>query len=396
VYNILLLGLVSFLTDVSTEMIYPLIPLYLVSVLGATPAAVGLIEGIAESLASLLKVFSGAVSDRLARRKPLALLGYGLSAFAKIPIIAAVSWAWVLWGRVGDRFGKGVRTAPRDALIAESAREGAMGSAFGLHRLLDTLGAVLGVTLAYYFFTRCGDYRSVFVWSLVPAFAGTAAILLVREAKRRRPAPPPGEKPLMASWPGRVLAGWRDLDCRLKKFLAVVFLFALGNSSNQFLILRAADLGFTAGDAVLLYLVFNIVYALASFPAGVLSDRIGRRVLLVAGYAVYGAVYLGMAAAGPGLAVWLLFGLYGLYSGATEGVEKALVAEMAPAEKKASLLGLHATLVGIGLFPASFLAGLLWKYIGPSAPFYFGGILGILAAAALLVVLAGGRTGRCA
>ncbi len=394
-FNILILGLVSFLTDVSTEMIYPLIPLYLVSVLGATPAAVGLIEGIAESLASLLKVFAGAVSDRLERRKPLALLGYGLSSFAKIPIIMAVSWTWVLWGRVGDRFGKGVRTAPRDALIAESAREGAMGSAFGLHRLLDTLGAVLGVALAYYFFTRQGDYRPIFVWSLVPAFAGTAVIFLVREAKSRRGVSPVKQKHSIAALPGRIRANWRDLDPRLKKFLAVVFVFALGNSSNQFLILRAADLGFGPADAVLLYLAFNIVYALASFPAGALSDRIGRRVLLVAGYTVYGLVYLGMAAAGgPGLAVWLLFGLYGLYSGATEGVEKALVAEMAPAEQKASLLGLHATLVGIGLLPASVLAGLLWRFLGPAAPFCFGGTLGILAAVALGVILAGERTGR--
>jgi len=378
-WNIILLGLVSLLTDISSEMIYPLVPLYLVGKLGVTPAIVGLIEGIAESLASLLKVFSGAVSDKFQKRKPLAIFGYGLSELFKIPIILAVSWTWVLWGRIGDRFGKGVRTAPRDALIAESVVPGKMGWAFGLHRMLDTLGAVIGVALAFYFFTRYeGNYKAVFIWSLIPASLGVGLLFLLREVKGKN-------KNLKKQFS----VNWHSLHPRLKKFLIVVFLFALGNSSNQFLLLRASDLGYSTQDIILLYLVFNVIYTLAAFPAGALSDRIGRRALLVAGYLFYGLVYLGFAIVSKGQHLWLLFGFYGVYNAVTEGVEKALVAEISPEDQKATLLGLHATLVGIGLLPASIIGGVLWKYFGASATFYFGGVMGLLAAAGLAVVLAG-------
>jgi len=384
-WNIILLGLVSLLTDISSEMVYPLIPLYLVGKLGATPAIVGIIEGIAESLASLLKVFSGAASDKFQKRKPLAIFGYGFSGLSKILIILAVSWPWVLWGRIGDRFGKGIRTAPRDALIAESADPAKMGWAFGLHRMLDTLGAVIGVVLAFYFFTSYkGDYRAVFIWSLLPAFLGVITLFI---AKEKKVAAKSLKKP--------ILLNWSSLNPRLKKFLIVVFLFALGNSSNQFLLLRASDLGFSIQNVILLYLVFNVIYTLAAFPAGVLSDRIGRRALLVTGYVFYGLVYLGFAMASKGQYLWLLFGLYGLYSAATEGIEKALVAEIAPADQKATLLGLHATMVGIGLLPASVIGGALWNYFGSSATFYFGGFMGLLAAFGLALVLAGEKDIVC-
>lgn len=377
--NIILLGLVSLLTDISSEMVYPLLPLYLVGKLGATPAIVGVIEGIAESLASLLKVFSGTVSDKFNKRKPLAVFGYGFSGFAKILIILSASWPWVLWGRIGDRFGKGVRTAPRDALIAESADPQKLGWAFGLHRMLDSLGAVIGVTLAYYFFTGYqGEYRAVFVWSLLPAFLGVAVLLAVREVKAKAD-----------TVRKQISLNWAALHPRLKKFLIVVFLFALGNSSNQFLLLRAGDLGYNTQTVVLLYLAFNIVYAATAFPAGAISDRIGRRALLTAGYIFYGLVYLSFAVVTKGQYLWALFGLYGVYSAFTEGVEKALVAEIAPSGQKATLLGMHATLVGIGLLPASIIGGTLWKYFGASATFYFGGIMGFLAAAGLAIVLKG-------
>ncbi|MFZ5633237.1 MAG: MFS transporter [Bacillota bacterium] len=380
-FNIILLGLVSLLTDISSEMVYPLIPLYLVNRLGATPAVVGVIEGIAESLASLLKVFSGYYSDRFQSRKPLAIFGYGFSGLSKILYIFAASWSWVLWGRIGDRFGKGVRTAPRDALIAESADKDKMGWAFGLHRALDSLGAVIGVALAFYFITAYkGDYRAVFIWSLVPALLGVACLFPVREKIARA-----------GGQAKRLSLSWSDLNPRLKKFLLVVFLFALGNSSNQFLLLRAQNMGFGTSTVILLYLVFNVVYTLAAFPAGALSDRIGRRTLLVLGYTFYGVVYFGFAMVTDSVYLWLLFGLYGLYSAATEGVEKALVAEIAPAGQKATLIGLHATLVGIGLLPASMIGGLLWNYYGAGATFYFGGTLGLLAALGLAVVLSGGK-----
>jgi MFS family permease len=204
---------------------------------------------------------------------------------------------------------------PRDALIAESADQDRLGWAFGLHRMLDSLGAVIGVALAFYFFTSYqGDYKAVFVWSLLPAFLGVVTLFLVKEAKE--PA---------AKLKKQISLNWSSLHPRLKKFLIVVFLFALGNSSNQFLLLRASYMGYSTQSVILLYLVFNVIYTLAAFPAGVLSDRIGRRTLLVAGYIFYGLVYLGFALVSKGQFLWLLFGVYGLYSALTEGVEKALL-----------------------------------------------------------------------
>jgi len=377
-YNVLILGLTSLLTDIGSEMVYPLIPLFLVQQLGATPAVVGLIEGFAESLASLLKVYSGRVSDKLQRRKPLAIAGYASSALSKAFIIAAVSWGWVLAGRIGDRFGKGIRTAPRDAIIADSTDPRQKGKSFGLHRALDTAGAVIGVALAYYLFTSYqGDYRHVFLWSLVPAFFGVAILALVRETKGKMQKTKAKDVPL----------NWHSLNPRLKGFLIVVFLFALGNSSNQFLLLRASDLGMSAAQVILLYLVFNVSYALVSFPAGVLSDKIGRRHLLIAGYLIYSIVYLGFARVHDAGHLWLLFMVYGLYNGVTEGVEKALVADVAPQQHRATMLGLHATLMGIGLLPASLLAGLIWHYRGADYTFYFGSVMGLLAALGLTVVL---------
>ncbi|MHB1418600.1 MAG: MFS transporter [Bacillota bacterium] len=377
--NIFLLGMVSFFTDVSSEMVYPLLPLYLTAHLGASPAIIGLIEGIAESIASLFKVLAGHFSDRFERRKPLTIWGYSLSTAGKVLFLLSQSWTWILSGRIVDRLGKGVRTAPRDALIAESSLPGARGKAFGLHRALDTLGAVVGIFLAYYFFSYYhGDFRPVFLYSLVPAAAGVFLLLAVREKKIKR------EKPLGTK---EFKFRWSTLDRRLKMFLLVVFLFTLGNSSNQFLLLRATNLGFKPATTILLYLVFNVVYALLSYPAGWLSDRLGRKPLLVFGYLIYSLVYFGFALAKQPVTVWLLFGVYGIYTGVTGGVEKAFLIDVAPAHQKATVIGLHATLTGIGLLPASLIAGLLWKFIGASAPFYLGGLIGLAAAMGLLIII---------
>lgn len=376
-WNIWILGLTSLLTDISTEMVYPLLPLFLTSRLGATPAIVGLIEGIAESLASLLKVFAGRISDKWGKRKPLAIGGYAFSTFGKVFLYFGNSWVWVLTARVLDRFGKGVRTAPRDALIAESANPVKKGRAFGLHRTLDTLGAVIGILIAYYLFTKEGlNYKTIFLASLIPAFLGVGALFAVKEESTSR-----------ARMAKDISFNWRSLSPRLQGFLLVAFLFTLGNSSNQFLLLRAKDVGFTDRSVILLYLVFNLVYSFLSYPAGRLSDRIGRRALLVCGYIAYGLVYLGFARVTTMTGVWCLFALYGVYNAFTEGVEKALVADLAPADQKATLIGLHATLVGIGLLPASLFAGLLWNWFGPAAPFYFGGVSGLLAALGLFFIL---------
>ncbi len=371
--NIVILGLVSMFTDISSEMIYPLVPLYLTMVLGASPAVLGLIEGVAESLASLLKIFSGRMADRFAQKKPLAIAGYGLSAVGKLLFVVATSWTGVFWARISDRLGKGVRTAPRDAIIADSADENERGRAFGLHRALDTAGAVIGISLAYWLFTRYqGGYVTIFWLSIIPALIGVGLLFLVKEAKVK---PREGIKSFAFSW--------RGLDPQLKFFIAVSLLFNLGNSSNQFLLVKAGALGFATEHVILLYLLMNVVYLVAAYPAGFLSDRVGRKRLLVAGYSIYGMVYLGFAVVDSSRAIIGLFGVYGLYTGLTEGVEKALLADIAPAQQRASIFGLHALVVGISLLPASLLAGLLWDLFGAAAPFWFGGGLGMLSAAAL-------------
>jgi MFS family permease len=378
VFNIILLGLTSLFTDIASEMVYPLVPFFLTAQLGASPAVLGLIEGLAESVASLLKVFSGYLSDRLRERKRLTIAGYACSALGKLLLALATGWGMVLGGRVVDRVGKGIRTAPRDALVADSADDGRHGRAFGLHRALDSVGAVIGVTLAYLFFTRyTGDYRRVFLWSVVPAVIAVALLFLVREAKGRQTA---AEAPPTFRW--------RGLPGRLRWFLLIALLFTLGNSSNTFLLLRSKSLGYTPATVILLYLAFNATYALASYPAGWLSDHVGRKALLVSGYALYSAVYFGFAVLQPPQQdlLWGLFGLYGLYMGLTDGVEKALVTDLAPPALRATGIGLHATIVGIGLLPASLVAGQLWEHVSPAAVFYFGGAMGAIAAVGLLLL----------
>ncbi|MGE5308723.1 MAG: MFS transporter [Deltaproteobacteria bacterium] len=376
--NIILLGITSLLTDISSEMIYPILPVFLVTTLGASPAILGLIEGIAESLASLMKVFSGYWSDRIRKRLPFTIGGYSASALGKIFLYTAVNWHAVLIGRVIDRFGKGVRTAPRDAIIADSAPEGKRGAAYGLHRALDSTGAVLGVILAYVLVIGLKDpVREIFLISLIPAVLGVLFLFLIKEKKE---GPVPGRK---------VKLQWHALDRRLKMFLIFSFIFTLGNSSNAFLLLRAQDLGNPLPAVILLYLIYNVFYALFIYPASRLSDRIGRKRLLVAGYFFYGLVYFGFARHTGLPALFVLFAIYGLYIAFTEGVEKALVTDIAPSELKATAIGLHATLTGIGLLPASFLAGLLWKFLGPSAAFYFGGVMGITASIGLWFILKG-------
>ena len=380
-FNIIIVGITSLLTDISTEMVYPLLAIFLSTTLGASPAIIGLIEGVAESVASLLKVFSGYISDKLKKRKALAIIGYASSTVGKVFLYIATSWWWVLFSRVIDRFGKGIRTAPRDALIADSTTKENRGRSFGLHRMMDTVGAAGGVLIAYYLLvTHKGHYefRNIFLISLIPAFLGVLFLFLVREKKPVVEANAPVKK---------LSLKWSVLPLKLKLFLLVTLLFTLGNSSNQFLLLRANNLGFTTETVLLLYLAYNIVYALVSYPAGRLSDKIGRKTLLVIGYVFYGLVYIGFAVTNHPADLWLLFSMYGIYIGFTEGVEKALVTDIAPEDLRATMIGLHATLVGIGLFPASFIAGMLWNHFGPAATFYFGGITGILAALGLLLVL---------
>jgi len=376
-FNIILLGITSLLTDISSEMVYPILPIFLVTTLGASPVILGLIEGVAESLASLLKVFSGYFSDKINKRKPFTIFGYTSSTLGKFFLYISSSWTTVLIGRVIDRFGKGIRTAPRDALIAENSKAGKRGAAFGLHRAMDSFGATIGVLIAYFLITRfSGSLRNIFLFSLIPAFLGVLFLFLVKESKSE-----------VKGASKKLQFRWNTLDKRLKLFLIFTFIFTLGNSSNQFLLLRAKNIGSTVPQVILFYLVYNIIYCIVSYPASRLSDKIGRKKVLVVGYFFYGLVYLLFAINNSLNMFWFLFGVYGLYIGFTEGAEKALVADIAPEELRATAIGLHATLVGIGLLPASLFAGILWKFLGPAAPFYFGGFMGIFASVGFWFIL---------
>lgn len=377
--NIILLGLTSLLTDASSEMVYPLIPLYLATRLGQSPAIIGLIEGFAESLASLVKVFSGNISDRVRRRKPLTIFGYSLSSAGRFILYFAQHWGLVFLARITDRFGKGVRTAPRDALIADSIAN-RFGMAYGLHRALDTAGAAIGVGLAIVLMKLYAEnYSRVFLFATLPAIFGATLLFLTKEKIATH-------KSAFAKQEFS-LKSFTKLPRRLKIFLIIVFIFALANSSNQFLLLRARNLGLSLTTVLLTYLVYNLVYGIFAYPIGSFSDRIGSKKTLVIGYALYGLVYLGFGLIHKPNFVWILFGIYGLYSAFTEGVGKALVASLAPESIRGTFLGLHATLTSIGLLPASILAGWLWNLLGASAPFYFGGGLGIIAAVGLFILL---------
>ena len=390
--NIFFLGVVSFLTDVSSEMIFTLLPLFLLNVLRVGTPVIGLVEGIAEGTASLLKVASGWLSDRLGRRKGLALIGYSLSTVAKPFLYFATTWGAAGGVRFVDRVGKGIRTSPRDALVADSAPPGEMGKSFGFHRGMDTAGAVVGLAVAalvVYLVQRGGleltrdAFQTVVLVGVVPAFL--AVLILALFVRERRANGAASNGPASPDDRGHQLLARGGMDVRFKLFLVTVVLFTLGNSSDAFLILRAQNIGFSVTEVLLLFVGFNVVYALASLPAGMVSDRLGRKGLIIAGWSVYALAYLGLGLASAAWHVWLLFALYGLYYGVAEGVSRAFVADLVPPEKRGTAYGLYHTAVGLSLLPASLIAGWLWHLIGPEAPFYFGA--GMAAVAVLGLVL---------
>ena len=382
--NVFILGLVSLATDASSEMIYPLVPLFLTTVLGAPVAVVGLIEGLAEATASALKGVSGWLSDRIGRRRPLVLAGYGLAAIAKPLLALASGWPLVLAARLLDRFGKGVRGSPRDALIGDSSPANLRGRAFGFHRATDQIGAVIGPLLALALLPLFHqNLRTLFVAAFVPAAVGVAILTAVRETGR---GPSPNAAP-----PGLRLRG---TPTTFRRLLAVMLLFTLGNSSDMFLILRAQQLGIGTGAVVLLFAVYNAVYSAASYPAGALSDRIGRKRVMMAGLAVFALVYAGFGLVrGPGW-LWLLFAVYGLYQGLTDGTSRALVVDLVSPELRGTALGVYAMVTGLAALPASVIAGLLWQRVSPAAPFLYGAAMATLACAAFLLVHSPPRPGR--
>ncbi len=411
--NVVALSVVSLLTDVSSEMLVFVVPLFLVNVVGATPAIVGVVEGVAESVGAILRLGSGALSDRLGRRRLLVGAGYGTSTLSKGLYVVASTWPVVLVARLGDRVGKGIRTAPRDALIADSTPTEARGRAFGFHRAMDTVGAVIGVSLAAVLVAMLqGDassldedtFRAIAVLALVPALLGVVVVVVaVRDVairstemvqpsavgvtpKAPEPAPAAG-----ADQPGR---GPAPFPAAFWMFVLASGLFALGNSSDAFLVLRSQQLGVSVRDLLLLVIAFNLVGAAIAWPVGALSDRIGRRMLVGFAWGIYVVAYLGFAVAGQGpgsnglLVVAVLWITYGAYYGVAEAVGRALVADLAPVRRRATGFGIVNALVAAMLLPASIVAGFLWDAIGPGGPFWFGAVC---AAGALAVLAIGVR-----
>lgn len=386
--NVWAVGFTSFFMDVSSEMVINILPLFLANVLGVQTNIIGLIEGIAETTASILKLFSGWLSDKLGKRKWLAVAGYGLSALSKPFFYTASTWEAIAGVRWVDRVGKGIRTAPRDALVADSITSENRGLAFGFHRTMDTAGAVVGVAIAAFAIWKGQSnaialsqttFRSIVLISLVPALL--AVLSLVFGAKevsvdQQRDLPK---------------FSLKSMGKPFTTFLFIVGIFTLGNSSDAFLVLRAQNLGISTLGIMLMLVVFNLVYSLVSTPAGSLSDKIGRRKLIVGGWLVYALIYFGFALSTASWHIWLLYVLYGLYYGMAYGSANALVADLVPENLRGTAYGTYNATIGLLAFPASWIAGILWQGIGSwggfgaSAPFYFGGMMALIAAILMIV-----------
>jgi MFS family permease len=373
--NVLILGLVSFCTDISSEMIYPLLPLFLTTVLGGGPAFLGVIEGVAEATASLLKLVSGIASDRLPGRKKLVLGGYAISALARPLTAIARTPLTVLFIRFADRVGKGIRTSPRDALVADSTEPSVRGKAFGFHRAMDNAGALIGPLVAFALLTWLdADLRTVFWLSAVPG--GVAVLLIVLKVRDTGKRDAPARTALGVLPKGK-----------LRTYLLILFVFTLGNSSDTFLLLRAGQAGIAPQVIPLLWAFFNAVKMIFAMPFGALSDRIGRRSVIIAGWMVYALTYAGFAVARAPYQIWLLFALYGLFYGLTEGVEKALLADLSPPEARGSAFGWYNFAIGAGALPASIIFGLIWQRAGSLAAFGLGAFLSCLAAGLLFLFI---------
>ncbi len=375
--NVIVAGLVSFFMDISSEMIYPIVPLFLASVLGVNKSVIGLIEGIAESTASLVKVVSGWFSDRMGNRKWLMAAGYGISTLSRPIVALATGWHHVMGSRFLDRFGKGVRTAPRDAIIAESADKSYLGKTFGFQRSMDSMGAVVGPALAFFLLgILSNDYRKIFWLSKIP---GVVAVLLIiffiREKRKFVTVHSPRPKLTL-----------RQFDGKFKFFVIIAALFAVGNSSDMFLILRAQQVGVSTVMIPMVYLLFNLVYSLSSIPAGMAADRFGKDRIILLGFILFALLYYGFAVAQDTKTIWFLFSLYGLFMGLTDGVQRAFLATIIPVDFMATAFGFYNTVVGLAMLPASFIGGWLWDRVSPSATFYFGAATAA-ASAVLFIVL---------
>jgi MFS family permease len=397
--NVFFAGVSSFFMDVSSEMIYSLIPVFLSSVLGVNKALIGVIEGIAETTASLLKMVAGWISDRLGRRKPLMVFGYGVSTLSRPLLALAGGWGMVLGSRFQDRFGKGVRTAPRDAIIADCTQKKDLGRSFGFHRAMDQFGAVVGPAVAFLVLTlRPGGYRLLFWISMIPGALCVAVIVFfIKERKRKTEgsaaegaadtecaaADDETESDARAR-SGEGGVGLRRLRGALIAYLVVTAIFSLGNSSDAFLILRAKDLSVATVMIPVLYLMFNFVYAALSIPAGLLADRVGRRRVALLGFAFFAGAYAWMALASSQAAAWGVFAVYGIYMAIADGNGRALLAEFSTGTRRGTAFGAYHMVVGVAALPASVIAGLLYDHVSASAPFWMGAAAAALAGLLML------------
>ena len=373
--NVIWLGITSFFTDVSSEMIFPILPIFLTSDLGASMAILGIIEGVAESLASILKLISGWLSDKLGKRKSLVVLGYAVSTLSKPLLAVSTVWGHVLGVRVADRIGKGVRDAPRDALIALSVKK-RRGHFFGLHKLFDTSGAIVGVVIATFIlgYIATGEtaYRWIFLLSIIPGLIALYILMIkVKDVKIKKAH--------------EVKFPLNNFHPNFKKFLVIAFIFSLANFSYAFFILRASDIGLTIALIPIVYLVYNIIYAIHSVPFGNLADKIGKKTVLTIGYLLFGATCFGFAFYANVKTIWLLFAFYGLFMAINEGVSRAYVSELVPLQKEGTALGGYHLIVGLAVLPANFIGGVLWHVIDVKAAFIYASILAVVAALFLII-----------
>jgi len=377
---IFVLGMVSLLTDLSSQMIVPILPLYLTSVLHVQVGTMGIIEGIAESTASLLKFFSGWISDQFGKRKWLMVGGYGLSNLIK-PFFALTStWGQVLFIRFADRIGKGIRTSPRDAILADTTTKEERGKAFGFRRSMDTLGAALGPLVTYLILTLWnGNYEDVFWLSAIPGLIATLLLIIFLKEKRN----PPDTIMKTKSIPK---ISFKGLNSRFVWFTFITVLFTIGNFSDAFLILRAKEVGMAAEYIPLTYFAYNMITSILSTPFGIISDRIGRRPVLISGYVLFALIYLGFGLVHNVSGIWILFFIYGLYYATTEGIQKAYVADMVPQGQRGTAMGTFNALTGIAVLPASVMAGFLWQSFGAFTAFGVSSVLAIISALLMFIL----------
>jgi len=371
--NIFFVGITSFLTDTTTKMIYAVMPLFLIT-LGASKTELSLIEGVAESTASIIKALSGWWSDKIRKNKPFMIIGYAFTIFLS-PLFAFVNTPFqVLVIRFSERLGKGIRTAPRDSLIAASSEESSKGKSFGFHKAMDNSGAIIGPLLAAGILLLFpGNYRRVFLFAAIPGLLGLISVIyFVKEAKNEK------IKPL-----GRIT--FKDFSGKYYIFLFIAFIFTLGNSTDALLLVKASDIGIEAAFIPIIYLIFNAVSVIFAVPAGILSDKFGRERLIIFGYLLYSIIYFGFGKTNSKFVLIFLFALYGLYSAATDGVQKALVSDLIDKNKRGTGLGIYNCLLGFTLLPASVIAGLLYDNINNSAPFYYGSALALVAAVLMMI-----------